>query len=332
MNYYEHHLGDYDGATAHLSWLEDCAYRRMLCLYYRTESPLPTDPKQVCRLVRATSKPERDAVQQVLGEFFELAEDGWHNTRCDEDIAAYRDLEPEREAKRENAKERQRRARQRRAELFEALRGHNIVPPYDTTTKALEALLSRVTNAQQVTEPVTPVTRDNTATHTHLPPPTSQPPVPNPIVLSPTEPPELVDQPQDPDAWRLDAIGDIAAAMKRAGVSRFQAGDPRAVDLYRQGAAASEFEALGREAIDRGVDDPWSWLLTVLPKRRAKAAGTSLAPKPPDPMAWRKTSEGLFAMAAELGVKAKPDELYHDLERRVVTAFQRARSAQASAA
>ena len=174
MNYYEHHLGDYDGATAHLTWLEDCAYRRMLCLYYRTESPLPADPKQVCRLVRATSKFERDAVQQVLGEFFVLADDGWRNTRCDEDIAAYHELEPEREAKRENAKERQRRARQRRAELFEALRGHNIVPPYDTTTKALEALLSRVTDAQPVTPAVTPVTSDNTATHTHLPPPTSQ--------------------------------------------------------------------------------------------------------------------------------------------------------------
>lgn len=149
----------------------------MLCLYYRTEAPLPADVKQVCRLVRAASKSERDAVQQVLAEFFELEDDGWHNARCDEDIAAFHETEPEREAKRENAKERQRRARARRSELFEALRGHNIVPPYDTTTRALEALLSRVTSgvteAQPVTAHVTPVTCDDTATHTHLPPPTS---------------------------------------------------------------------------------------------------------------------------------------------------------------
>ena len=185
MNYYEHHLGDYDSATAHLSWLEDCAYRRMLCLYYRTEAPLPVDVKQVCRLVRASSKPERDAVQQVLTEFFKLSDDGWHNARCDEDIAAFHELEPEREAKRENAKERQRRARARRADLFEALRGHNIVPPFDTTTKALESLLSRVTSAQPVTPPdtahVTPVTCDDTATHTHPPPP------PSPCQISPSE-------------------------------------------------------------------------------------------------------------------------------------------------
>lgn len=89
MNYYEHHLGDYDGATAHLSWLEDCAYRRMICLYYRNEGPLPADIKRVCRLVRAASKQERDAVQQVLSEFFQLADDGWHHKRCDAEVARY---------------------------------------------------------------------------------------------------------------------------------------------------------------------------------------------------------------------------------------------------
>lgn len=91
MNYYEHHLGDYDGATAHLSWLEDCAYRRLICLYYRNEGPVPADIKQACRLVRASSKPERDAVQQVLSEFFELQADGWHHKRCDEEVTKYKE-------------------------------------------------------------------------------------------------------------------------------------------------------------------------------------------------------------------------------------------------
>ena len=91
MNYFEHHLGDYDGATAHLSWLEDCAYRRLICLYYRNESPIPADLKQACRLVRAATKPERDAVEQVLREFFELRDDGWHQERCDQEIARYQE-------------------------------------------------------------------------------------------------------------------------------------------------------------------------------------------------------------------------------------------------
>lgn len=171
MNYYEHHLGDYDGATAHLSWLEDCAYRRLICLYYRTEAPLPADIKQVCRLVRASSKQERDAVEQVLGEFFSKEQDGWHHDRCDLELAEFQEKAPEREAKRENAKERQRRARERRAKLFTDLRSHGIVPPFDAKTSELEDMLSRATSQPPSRNVTPPVTRDNTATQTPDPRP-----------------------------------------------------------------------------------------------------------------------------------------------------------------
>ena len=87
MNFYKHHIGDYDSHTAHLSWLEDAAYSRLMRLYYRTETALPADPKATCRLIRASSKQERDAVQAVLDEFFTLQADGWHNARCDAEIA-----------------------------------------------------------------------------------------------------------------------------------------------------------------------------------------------------------------------------------------------------
>ncbi|MEY5097574.1 MAG: hypothetical protein RJA36_293 [Pseudomonadota bacterium] len=334
MNYYEHHLGDYDGATSHLSWDEDLAYRRLICLYYRTEAPIPADVKQACRLVRAASKPQRDAVQQVLAEFFDLRDDGWHNARCDRDIGAFHELEPEREAKRDNAKERQRRARERRAELFEALRGHNIVPPYDTTTRALEALLSRVTGGEPATAPVTPVTRDNTATHTHLPPPTSQviktedkgaqaatpPPHARPIEA---DPPEANGQPPT-------AAGSVCRAMRTAGLAAVNPGDPRLLALLDQGATEDELVGIAAEAVGKGKG--WAWVLTVVQARRAEAGQIALVPKPDDPLAWRKTADGVFSMAERLGVKAKPDELFHDLERRVLTAFQRAEGRQASAA
>lgn len=88
MNYFKHHIGDYDSATAHLSWLEDMAYTRLMRLYYRRELPIPPDVSQACRLVRALSKPEREAVATVLAEFFVLQDDGWHNARCDEEIQA----------------------------------------------------------------------------------------------------------------------------------------------------------------------------------------------------------------------------------------------------
>ena len=89
MNFYKHHLGDYDGATAHLDWLEDMAYTRLLRTYYRREAALPVDSAAVYRLVRAASAPQRRAVDCVLFEFFVRQDDGWHNKRADEEIAAY---------------------------------------------------------------------------------------------------------------------------------------------------------------------------------------------------------------------------------------------------
>ena len=89
MNYYKFNIGDYAAATAHLSFLEDCAYRRLIDLYYSKEQPIPADTAKACRLVRATSKDERAAVQTVLAEFFTETPGGWTHGRCDADIDAY---------------------------------------------------------------------------------------------------------------------------------------------------------------------------------------------------------------------------------------------------
>jgi len=91
MNYYEHHLGDYDADTAHLSWLEDMAYTRLMRLYYRKEAPIPADLAQACRLVRADTEEQRIAVCTVLEEFFERTTVGWINRRCEREIAAYQE-------------------------------------------------------------------------------------------------------------------------------------------------------------------------------------------------------------------------------------------------
>lgn len=87
MNFYPHHIGDYLTATAHLSWVEDCAYRRLLDLYYSREQAIPADLAQAARLCRATTKDERRAVESVLAEFFTLTDKGWAHTRCEEEIA-----------------------------------------------------------------------------------------------------------------------------------------------------------------------------------------------------------------------------------------------------
>ncbi len=91
MNYYPFHIGDYVSATRHLSWVEDCAYRRLLDTYYTTERPLPVEPRAVCRLVLATTEEQREAVLIVLQEFFEETPDGWISRRADAEILAMRE-------------------------------------------------------------------------------------------------------------------------------------------------------------------------------------------------------------------------------------------------
>lgn len=159
LNYYERHLGDYAKRTTTLTMAQHGAYNLLLDYYYVTEQPIPED--EVYSVAKAVTKPERDAVDKVLEKYFDLIDGAWRHQRCEEVIAAYVALEPKRVAKRKNANDRQNRARERRAKLFDSLREVGIVPPYKTTTEELDALLSR--HLSRVTK--TAVTRDVTASN-----------------------------------------------------------------------------------------------------------------------------------------------------------------------
>lgn len=91
MNYYEHHIGDYAQATAHLTFVEDAAYSRLIRKYYAEERPLPKELQAVQRLIGARTREEKSAVESVLQEFFFLTDDGWHNKRADIEIQRYRE-------------------------------------------------------------------------------------------------------------------------------------------------------------------------------------------------------------------------------------------------
>lgn len=107
MNFYKHHIGDYAQATAHLSFVEDAAYSRMIRKYYAEEKPLPADIKAIQRLIGARTREEKQAVEDILREFFTQESDGWHNKRCDSELEranaqaeTNRRIAEEREAKR----------------------------------------------------------------------------------------------------------------------------------------------------------------------------------------------------------------------------------------
>ena len=86
MFYYQFHIGDYIKHTTHLTLIEDAIYRRLLDMYYRSESPIPNDIPWVSRRLQA----EQEMVKVILNEFFELTDDGYKNSRADEEIASYK--------------------------------------------------------------------------------------------------------------------------------------------------------------------------------------------------------------------------------------------------
>lgn len=85
MHYYSFNPAAYTLDTAHLSDAEDLAYRRLLDFYYTSEAPIPTETQPVSRRLRLGF----EVVESVLHEFFELRETGWHQRRCDAEIAEY---------------------------------------------------------------------------------------------------------------------------------------------------------------------------------------------------------------------------------------------------
>lgn len=89
MHYYSHNINDFNNATIHLSVEEECMYHRALAWYYSNELPLPNDKAKIYRYLRATTKKLQTAVNNILDDFFTEKEDGFHQSRCDSEIAEY---------------------------------------------------------------------------------------------------------------------------------------------------------------------------------------------------------------------------------------------------
>lgn len=206
MNYYPFHLGDYAAHTAHLDILEDLAYRRLLDLYYLREAPIPADVQEAARLIRM--KAQAEYVEAVLREFFELSEDGWRHRRCDEEIGRMKQKRAANDEKTTHERERMRRHRERRSELFEELRVAGITPAWDVSITELQRLRNACRN-----QPETHLQREQVETcnapATAIPIPT---PIPTPIPI-PINTPSLrsgvdrtvtVKRPDDvpEDVWR----------------------------------------------------------------------------------------------------------------------------------
>lgn len=85
MHYYQHHIGDFLKDTGHLSNEQLGVYMRMLWVYYDTEKPFTESCDDIAFAVRSDEK----TVHLLLRHFFVQQDDGWHQPRCDREIARF---------------------------------------------------------------------------------------------------------------------------------------------------------------------------------------------------------------------------------------------------
>jgi uncharacterized protein YdaU (DUF1376 family) len=240
VNYYEHHLGDYMRDTAHLSILEDGVYRRLIDAYYIKELPIPAALRDAYRLVRAVSKPERDAVQAVLREFFEEAPTGWRHKRCEAEIARFQE-------KRAKAQ----RSAQARWGAPQSQSDRNANASSDGNANASDAAMR---------------THDERNAPTHHTPHTSHQ-TPDIETGDNTRP--------DPESTRVSMVGAVCIALKSEGIGSCNPGHPDLAVLIEQGAEVQNFVSAARTARDKGKG--FAYVLGIVKGQLAEARALATA-------------------------------------------------------
>jgi len=90
MHFYQKNIADFNNATRHLTRVERSLYSDAIELYYDTENPLISDFNKLARVLLAVTEEEKEALKNVLSEFFYETDDGFVNDRCEREIAKYR--------------------------------------------------------------------------------------------------------------------------------------------------------------------------------------------------------------------------------------------------
>lgn len=251
VNYYEHHLGDYAKDTGHLSMLEHGAYRILLDRYYSTEAGIPA--AQAYRLARARSDEERQAVDVVLEEFFELVDGVWHNGRADEEIERARQRIVTAQQNGKKGGRPRKNPSGSDSETQQKPTGFLSGSDSETQQKAHQAPSTR---HQAPGEPKASESLNRSSTHE------------DPGALASTEP--------SPEVEPTEA-GTICRRMRESGIQGVNPGHPKLLALLQAGITADELCAIAAEPNARGKG--MAWVLAAAEGRRRDAAKVRPLPR-----------------------------------------------------
>jgi uncharacterized protein YdaU (DUF1376 family) len=293
MNYYEHHIGDYAEATAHLTFIEDATYSRLIRKYYATEKPLPIYVKLVQRLINARSKEEKNAVVSILNEFFTLTDDGWRQERCDHEITRFKD--------------KQLKARRSAEGRWQSFPAEDLQPEIIPNNGCVRNAIALRTHCSPDTKHQSPVT------NLHTPGKQNNGGEKEKIPQEPTTPSGKEKVFQE----RIEKYKSFAAMIGGEGRA-IAVDDCRIRDIVNLGASEAEVAqaiATAKETRMKGSNPTpinAGYVLAILKGARKKAEATNA-----DEDAWWKTSEGIDAKGRELGLKAEISETYPAFKTRI---------------
>lgn len=299
MNYYEHHIGDYAEATAHLIFIEDATYSRLIRKYYATEKPLPIEIKLVQRLINARSKEEKNAVVSVLNEFFTLTEDGWRQERCDHEITRFKDKQLK-----------ARRSAEGRWQSF----------PSDEPQPEISPNIGCVRNANAMRTHCSPDTKHQSpVTNLHTPGKQNKGGEKEKIPQGPPMPTDDERLFQE----RIEKYKSFAAMISNEGRAT-AIDDYRIREIVNLGVTEAEVaEAIATAKETRmKVSNPTpinaGYVLAILKGARKKAEAAS-----PEEDAWWKTNDGIDAKGRELAMNAQGSESYDSFKTRIFAELHR---------
>jgi hypothetical protein len=215
-------------------------------------------------------------VSTVLEEFFVLADDGWHNARCDAEIARFRDGEPEREAKKANEDNRLKRHREERARLFKVLTDNGLHAPWNIGMNELRTMVKALPDtALNIALPPLPATAPAT------PATATQSPDTNPQYLNPMDSGPAASAQPELNAGETSPPGSAAAlsiVMRRFGISS-NPGDLRLIALAEKGVTPETMQAACEEAKRAKRDAAVSpgFVFSILDRWAKEASGMQAA-------------------------------------------------------
>lgn len=293
MNFFKLYIGDYQRDTAHLSILEHGAYLLMLQHYYATERPLPCG-KALHRMLRATEKDEREAIDAVVRQFWAETPDGLVNARADAEITKAST----------QADTNRRIAVQREEQRKRARTAH-------------EPSTNRVTNDEPNQTPDTRHQKNTEATRG------GDETIPPPLEAAVRAPSEAISSPSNPPPIAPTRRGALAVLLRSLGVRCTEA-HPTVVE-WANGLAVTDDEAravveLARLHKPPPEQVPIAYLVPILRDLRTAHAPSGIPSAPSDPMLvprWWDSEKATTEQAQNLGMHPRSGESWDEFRARI---------------